>query len=261
MTRYDEAELYSGLAALMWASYDEPGWDHDFYRRVIERGDGAALDVGCGTGRLLRSYLRAGLDVDGCDIAADMLAVCAAKAEAEGLKVQLYNQAMQHLDLPRRYRTIYIPCGSFMLVMDRAEADEALVRFRDHLRPGGTLAFNIYLPDFDHSTVKAAELPGPWQPRAENHNPDGTMLKVFRRAMSVDLADQRATEERRLELWRGEELLKQELRAGQERWYGKHEMLLMLERAGFRDVQVKGDYTDEEFGPQHSGTMVFVARR
>jgi hypothetical protein len=25
VTRYDEAELYSGLAALMWAAYDEPG--------------------------------------------------------------------------------------------------------------------------------------------------------------------------------------------------------------------------------------------
>jgi hypothetical protein len=77
----------------------------------------------------------------------------------------------------------------------------------------------------------------------------------------VDRAEGIATEERRFELWRGEELLREELRSGQERWYTKHEILLMLERAGFRTVQVKGDYTDEEFGPQHHGTMVFLAHR
>lgn len=259
--QFNEADLYSGLAVHMWAHYDDPSWDYEFYKRVIERGEGPALDIGCGTGRLLRAYLRAGLEVDGCDISADMLAICRAKASEEGLAPTLYHTAMQDLDLPRRYRTIYIPCGSFMLVMERRDQAKALQRFYDHLRPGGTLAFNIYLGDFDHASVRATELPGPWQPRAEATNPDGSRLVVERRVMSIDLVEQIATEERRFTLFRGEELLREEIRAGQERWYTKHEILLMLERAGFRDVEVKGDYTDEDFGPQHKGTMVFIARR
>ena len=35
----------------------------------------------------------------------------------------------------------------------------------------------------------------------------------------------------------------------------------MLRLAGFEDVQVKGDYTDEDFGPQHTGTLVFICRK
>jgi SAM-dependent methyltransferase len=258
---YNEGDLYSGLAAMAWGDYDELGWDHDFYKRVIAEGEGLALDVGCGAGRLLRAYLRAGLQVEGCDISADMLEVCRRKAGAEGLEPALYHQAMQSLDLPRRYRTIYIPCGSFMLVMDRRDQAEALLRFREHLRPGGRLAFNIYLPDFDHASAVKGELPGPWQPRGRVANPDGTRLEIERRVMTINWVEQIATEERRYRLFGGEELLREELRAGQERWYGKHELLLMLERAGFHDVQVNGDYTDEPFGPQHTGTMVFVAKR
>src|SRR5688500_12246023 len=108
MTQIDEAELYSGHAALMWAAYDETGWDHDYYKRVLEKNGGIALDIGCGTGRLLRRYLKAGLNVEGVDIAADMLEHCRRLAEADGLTVTLYNQPMQALDLPKKYDTIYI---------------------------------------------------------------------------------------------------------------------------------------------------------
>ncbi|MFB2351895.1 class I SAM-dependent methyltransferase, partial [Priestia megaterium] len=75
-------------------------------QRLIERSGEPALDLGCGTGRLLRHYLRAGIDVDGCDYSADMLAQCEARAQAEGLSPRLYRQALHELDLPRRYRTI-----------------------------------------------------------------------------------------------------------------------------------------------------------
>ena len=54
MITFDERDLYTGLAALHWSAYDEPAWDHDFYKRVVEEVGGLALDVGCGAGRLLR---------------------------------------------------------------------------------------------------------------------------------------------------------------------------------------------------------------
>ncbi len=148
---FDEVDLYSCLAALHWWAYDEPGRDHDFYKAVIEQAGWLALDVGCGAGRLLRSYLRAGLAVEGVDMAADMLAMCREKARAEGLQTVLYKQPLQALDLPQRYAAIIVPCGSFVCVMGRDHALEALRRFYAHLLPGGILAFNVYLPDYDYS--------------------------------------------------------------------------------------------------------------
>jgi SAM-dependent methyltransferase len=92
--------------------------------------------VACGAGRLLLPYLRAGLDVDGCDISPDMLAQCRDRAAREGLAPRLYAQAMHELTLPRAYRTILV-CGAFGLGGNRGWDVEALGRLYQHLEPGG----------------------------------------------------------------------------------------------------------------------------
>ncbi len=48
-------------------------------------------------------------------------------------------QEMQDLDLPRRFRTICVPSSSFQLVLDPADASQAMQRFHNHLEPGGAL--------------------------------------------------------------------------------------------------------------------------
>jgi ubiquinone/menaquinone biosynthesis C-methylase UbiE len=93
------------------AEFHIEGPEIAYYQKLIERYGQPALDAGCGTGRLLLPYLRAGLDVDGSDISPDMLALCREKAEREGLSPGLYVQAMHELGLPRTYRTIFV-CGS-----------------------------------------------------------------------------------------------------------------------------------------------------
>ncbi|MCU0492883.1 MAG: class I SAM-dependent methyltransferase [Chloroflexaceae bacterium] len=259
---FNESELYSGLATLHWGNYHDNGWDHDFYKRVIERSGGPALELGCGGGRLLRAYRRAGLEVDGCDIAADMVETCRRNAEAEGLHPTLYCQAMQELDVPRRYRTIYIPCGSIVCVMGRRHAIEAMRRCHEHLHQGGTLAFNVFVPDYDYSGRSPLPRPlGEWYRHHEVPLEGGRRLVIHRRPVAIDPVEQIEQEERRFELYDGETLLHSEVRAGQNHWYFKHEVLLMLELAGFHHVQVKGDYSDDDFGPQHRGTMVFLAHK
>lgn len=257
----DEAELYSGAAALMWAAYDEPDWDHDYYRRVIERNGGAALDVGCGTGRLLRSYRRAGLSVEGVDVAADMLAQCRRLAADEGLDVTLHQQPMQALDLPRRYQTIYIPCGSFACVLDRREALEALRRLRAHLAPGGELVFNLFI---EAESKPGATVPDGWVDWSTTALPDGRTLFVDRRVIGIDRIEQTVTEQRRYRVVAGGSrdlpALHEEVRTGGFRWYTRNEALWLCEAAGATVEKVTGDYTDEPFGERHDGTMVLHVR-
>ena len=101
-----------GLVAQYWAEFQVEGPEIAYFQKLIEKVGQPALDVACGTGRLLLPYLRAGLDVDGCDISPDMLALCAEKARLEGFSPRLYPQAMHELDLPRTYQTIFV-CGGF----------------------------------------------------------------------------------------------------------------------------------------------------
>lgn len=258
---YDERDLYIGLAALHWATISETDsrWDQAYYRRIIEEGNGRALELGCGAGRLLIAYLQAGLNVEGADISGDMLDICREHAAAAGVEPVLYEQPMQELDVPGRYVTIYIPCGSFVVVMNRQEALETLRRCYNHLAPGGRLAFNIFLPDDDY--FEGGDFPRPWQFKAEKELPQGRHLHIEYRLTGADPVEQIWREERRYRLLDGEELLREEVHAGQGRWYTRNELLWMLQLAGFDDAQVTGDYTDEPFGPQHEATMVFLAQR
>src|SRR5688572_133102 len=145
----------------------EGGPEIDYFRRFVERNGQPALDVACGTGRLLLPYLRAGLDVDGCDVSADMLALCQQKAERDGLSPRLYRQPMHELDLPRRYRTLVV-CGAFGLGGSRAQDLTALERFHRHLEPGGVLVLEHYLPYEDARhwsywlSARPDGLPEPW---------------------------------------------------------------------------------------------------
>src|SRR5262249_35299900 len=80
-----------GLIARYWAEFNDGFRPQEipYFQRFIEDDGQPALDVACGTGRLLVPYLRAGLDVDGCDVSADMVALCRDKAEREGFSPNL----------------------------------------------------------------------------------------------------------------------------------------------------------------------------
>jgi SAM-dependent methyltransferase len=168
----NDMEDYTGLAAIAWDLFsgDEPGPDHAFFQSVIAHHPGPALDVGCGTGRLLVPYLSAGLEVEGVDPSVDMLVICRKRAQERGLTPILYQQAMQKLNLPHAYRTIFVPCGSFQLVVERAEAFEALRRFYAHLESDSLLV----LTAFNRWLEMADEQLGAWKHRATRSLPDGS---------------------------------------------------------------------------------------
>jgi ubiquinone/menaquinone biosynthesis C-methylase UbiE len=256
---------WTGLAALVWdpSGGDEAQEDHDFIKRVIEQNDGPALDVGCGTGRLLLRYLAAGLDVDGVDTSADMLAICRQKAGERGLpEPRLYQQGMQALELARRYQTIYIPCGSFVLLTDRNDAWEALRRFYAHLEPGGMLVFNVFWPFTPGEPL--SDNPngsdGEWGSLFDHTLPDGRVMKQHVKREKIDRVEQLLLAKRRYQLYEEDQLVAEEVFDSNERWYFKQEMILMLEKVGFKDIEVKGNWSEEDFAEPHY-SMVFVARK
>ena len=183
-----------GLVARWWAEFNEGGSDVAFFQKAIERCGEPALDAGCGTGRLLLPFLRAGLDVDGSDVSPDMIAWCTAKAEADELSVNLYTQAMHELDLPRRYCTVVL-CGAFGLGGDRSTDVEGLRRIHSQLESGGTLVMDHHVGKHDVGSdtmwqiPENLELPGSWPEMGDRRRmSDGRELELRTRLVGVDAA-------------------------------------------------------------------------
>jgi ubiquinone/menaquinone biosynthesis C-methylase UbiE len=78
---------YYGLMTSTWDLIrpDQENWsDRFFFQELIGRYGEPALDVACAAGRLILTYLREGLDVEGVDSSPEMLALVRAKAEKAG---------------------------------------------------------------------------------------------------------------------------------------------------------------------------------
>jgi SAM-dependent methyltransferase len=255
-----------GLMAQWWAEFNIGGPEVTYFQHFIEDNGQPALDVACGTGRLLLPYLRAGLDVDGCDLSPDMLARCHDHAAREGLVPRLYAQAMHELSLPRTYRTIIV-CGGFGLGGNRGRDVEALRRFYLQLEPGGRLVLDMEMP-YTNARIwpywladERGQLPLEWRVSG-NRKPasDGSELELQTRVVALDPLEQCATLEMRIRQWRDGRLVAEEERALKENLYFKHELQQLLEQVGFRSIEVQAGYTGAVPTPADEN-LVFIARK
>jgi SAM-dependent methyltransferase len=246
---------HHGLIARFWAEFltAEPE-ERAYFRDVIQKFGEPALDLGCGTGRMLLPLLADGLDVDGSDISADMIALAREAAVDGGFEPRLTVQPIHELELGRTYRTIFM-CGVFGLGGRRDYDREALKRAHRHLEPGGALVIaNHHLP-YDHDE------PGEWPNEGDRRTAsDGDEIETLFRVCALDRIDQRTTYQMRARLWHEGAIVKEEEYSLDINLYFVQEVVRMLEDAGFHDIEVQGGYTGR---PATSGDEVvaFVARK
>jgi SAM-dependent methyltransferase len=261
----DEPHVWHhGLMAERWARFLTDTPEFEFLTRAIERFGQPVLDLACGAGRLLLPLMKAGIDIDGCDLSEDMLYQCKIKAAEEGLEPKLFCQPMHAFEIPRQYRMINI-CGSFGLAGSRANDLETLRRCASHLDHEGALILNIqaeyttpdvwnmWLPEYRN------QLPERFPDQARNYvADDGSEHRAYFRTLAMDPLEQCYERQVRLEKWVSDSLEAVEVRTLKGSMYLKSEVHLMLRVAGFKEITVNGDYSDEIAGPENE-EVVFTA--
>jgi len=255
---------FYGLMAERVAVFTPEAYQVPFLLRAIERFGQPVLDLGCGTGRLLLPILRAGVDVEGCDISGDMLRHCIDKALRDGFRPHLYEQPMHSFLIPRLYQTIYI-WDAFNLAGGREKALTTLKCCFEHLHEGGALIFNVEA-EYANSEwwekwnpTKPILLPEPW-PEEGKHciAADGSEYVESYRLVSTDMLEQTYVCEVRIEKWVSGELAATQQASMHGSIYMKNEVILMLQVAGFHCISVCGDYTDAS-ATQESHELIFTA--
>jgi len=239
---------YRGMKAAYWDLLrgDTSTWaDRSFYHAAILRSGTPALDVGCGTGRLLLDFLAAGIDIHGVDNSPEMLDLCRQKALQTGLRPVLYQQQMEELDLPHRYRTIIVPSSSFQLVTDPDAAAEAMRRFFHHLEPGGILVMPFML--LGPARGDAPNATNDWRLAQEAVRPDdGATVRRWMKA-TYDIPNQVEHTQDRYEVIRGDEVVDAEYqtRSDATRWYTQQQAAALFSATGFIEVHVVSAFTEE----------------
>jgi SAM-dependent methyltransferase len=210
-----------------------------FYLGHARQANGPVLEAMCGSGRFLIPMMQAGIDLDGVDASSDMLGACQRHCAERGLEPRLYQQFLHEMNLPRKYKLVFIPSGSFNLIADLTQVREALKRLHDALLPGGRLLLEVYVPEngIHHSS---SNWTGRWVKR-----PDGVMLILSALGNNHDPQTRSGTSLLRYELFKDGQLIETELEEMTGRIYLSGECEALLREVGFVEVRTLKLHSDQ----------------
>lgn len=234
-----------------YATLERLGPDVDFYRGLARETGGAVLELGCGTGRVLRAVAEDGGACTGLDSSPEMLDVLRAKGPAG---IALVAADMRSFDLaPRRFDLIYSAFRAFQHLASVDDQLRCLSRVRAHLAPGGVFAFDVFKP-------RLARMALVEEPETEDlrfvHEGDEVVrtARVLRdgatQCMRVIFRYERQREGRPVGSESAEFVM---------RWFHRYELEHLMARAGFPRVEIFGDFDRSPIAPD-SPSFVVVAR-
>ena len=252
----DAAAVYDHVPAY------EARTDVGFYVDEARAADGAVLELGCGSGRVLLPTARAGRRIVGLDLSPGMLAACRARLAAEPAEVQarvrLVEGDLRAFDLGERFGLVTIPFRPLQHLVAIEDQLRCLRAAHAHLAPGGRLVFDVFQPNL--ARLAAGPTDGEVEDTPETPLPDG---RRFRRAFRLAAVHPAAQ-------WNAVELVyyvtgpdgatRRTVQAFPMRWFYRFEVEHLLARCGFAVRAVYGDF-DRSPLTDASPEMVFVAER
>ena len=233
------------------AYHDNPnvGRDADFYRALARECAGPVLELGCGTGRVLLQIAADGFPCTGLDASRHMLDALRAKSTSPTLR--LVHAPMQRFDLGAdRFGLIFSAFRAFQHMYTVEDQLGCLACVRKHLAPGGRFAFDVFAPRLER-------MARPSEPEFLELSFEHGGESVARyTSVSRDYPAQLLHVHFRYERRRGSDVVGNEEARFAMRWFWRYELEHLLARAGFREVELYGDFDRR---PVTADTPAFIA--
>jgi len=197
---------------------------------------GNALEIGVGTMRVALALARVGVKVWGIDNSSHMLEEAEKKLQKESEAVQerisLLKADMRAFDLKRKFPFVYIPSSTIQYCSSKEEQLSCLDAINKHLTENGLLVFNLILPSQKYSDK--IQLIG------KAVHEDTTILRFI--SYKPKWQDQILEVYLFFEIYKKGIMVKRIIDASTISLIGKREIILLLEKTGFKVRNVYGDY-------------------
>lgn len=221
--------------------------DFGAYELLAERFGQPVLDVGCGTGRITLQLAEQGFEVMGLDVSEKMLERAkehATKRGGNASKVEWVHGDMREVELGRKFGLAMFSFSGFMHLLEHSEQLRTLKRIFKHLKAGGGVAIDIANPIdiFRVDDVKSLVIERLFVDAETGHSVMQNSLAGFDRVsqiMSLTWVYDRIDDEG---------LVHRALVPQRVRYTLASEMRLLLQMAGFEQIEVYGDY---DFNPYY----------
>ena len=220
--------LMAAVPYRFWMTYLEKVWAK--HRQKPK----AVLDLACGTGTVSRLLASRGYAPTGVDLSAGMLAVARTEAAGAGLSILFIQQDAAEMDLgDARFDAAICFFDSLNYILEPERLQSAFARVFAHLQPGGSFFFDVNTEYalaegmFNQSCTRKGE---PLHYRWRSRYDPVTRLCTVRMNFSFDdgSGKRRAFTE-----------------VHRQRAYGKDELTLWLQSAGFAEVSVYDAYSTD----------------
>jgi SAM-dependent methyltransferase len=242
----------------------QPG-EVDFYLELAREAQARGLrtlEVTCGTGRVAIPLAKAGIRLVGLDVSEAMLAY--ARKNSAGLDVEWVEGDMRSFDLGEEFGLVYIPVGSFQLLLEVQEQLDCLRCIHRHLAPGGRLAFEVENPNLVAIAEWLTTRKGTFVRRPQRDYVDP---ESGRRVMSWGSAEYHPSVQQVAGPVFTEELDEDNVVVKREfgkpltvRYHFRYEMEHLLARAGFEIEALYGNLEKERYTAT-SPDFIWVARK
>jgi SAM-dependent methyltransferase len=199
--------------------------------------DHNVLEIGCGTGRVLRPLLEDGCRVTGVDVSADMLRVAEAKLRAYLVQKNLVlkNHDFRDAPLEGQYDRILVTFFMFNYLLTVSEQQQFLLNVRHSLATNGVMIIDLFYPQ----PLALPATSGQWQETV--FQAEGQQIALRQRRRMV------GNIEERIQIFvngtHQDEIVTRRC------YLSKKQAEVLLTQAGFQNLQVTNGYVASTFHP------------
>jgi SAM-dependent methyltransferase len=210
--------------------------DLPLYKQLC-RSCHSIVEVGCGSGRILQSLLESDSELTGVDISPAMLSLAVERlaASVASGRLKLINHNLCHAPLAQTYEIALVSYYTFNYLLSDSECNAFLANSYASLAGNGRIVMDLFYP----KTLAEPETDDQWTTETFQQAGKGVTLRQKRHVRdNIEMRSQVfSTGDSQQEI------------VTRRRYYDKKEILELLERAGFAQVQFARGYDYASFQP------------